>query len=93
MTNENLDSLNLDALEGDDGMTLEEIEASAKDLLWASDEMPPPENIAYSMRRIDSGLSELLEFSARTSEATERIANSLERIATAAEGAAKALHS
>ena len=81
----NHDDLNLDALANDDGpgMTEQELNDNGKEILWLTDEMAPPENIAYSLRRIDSGLSELLE-------TQERIAASLEVLAQAAQAAAKA---
>lgn len=80
----NHDDLNLDALANDDGpgMTEQEISDNGKEILWLTDEMAPPENIAYSLRRIDSGLSELLE-------TQERIASALETLAQAAKDAAK----
>lgn len=82
-----LDALNLSALEGVDlagEMTEQELEDNGKEILWLSDEMPPPENIAYSLRRLDAGLSELLEMQARLAESTDRAAMALERIANIA---------
>lgn len=82
-----LDALNLSALEGVDlagEMTEQELEDNGKEILWLSDEMPPPENIAYSLRRLDAGLSELLEMQARLAESTDRAAMALEQIANIA---------
>lgn len=82
-----LDALNLSALEGVDlagEMTEQELEDNGKEILWLSDEMPPPENIAYSLRRLDAGLSELLEMQARLTESTDRAAKALEQIAALA---------
>ena len=88
------DALNLSALEGVDLdgelMTETELEENGKELLWLSDEMPPPENVAYSLRRLDAGLSELLEITSAQGTALERIAAALEKIAGRAEKIADA---
>ena len=84
---DDLSALNLSALEGVDlagEMTEQELEDNGKEILWLSDEMPPPENIAYSLRRLDAGLFELLELQTRQTAATERGAKALEHIAALA---------
>lgn len=85
-----LDKLNLDGLEKED---LENIEANALDILWQSDELPggPAQNVAYSLRRLDAGLGELLEHSERGTATGDRIADAADRIADAAEKIAASL--
>ena len=86
-----LEELNLSKLTEID--ELQQIESEAKDLLWANDELPggAPENVAYSLRRLDAGLGELLELSERGTATGDRLADCAERIATAAEAIAATL--
>ena len=88
------DALNLSALEGVDLdgelMTEAELEANGDELLWLSGEMKAPENVAYSLRRMDAGLTELLEITSAQGSALERIAAALEKIAGRAEKIADA---
>lgn len=87
------DEMNLSALDGVDLegelMTEAELAENGKELLWLSDEMPPPENVAYSLRRLDAGLYDLIEIQAGQGTALERIATALERIADRADAVAK----
>lgn len=88
------DDLDLSALEGDNldagNMTEAELAESGKEILWLTDEMAPPENIAYSLRRMDAGISELLGVAEQEATALERIATALEKIAARAEKIADA---
>lgn len=88
-----LDALNLDALTGEDGpgFSEQELAENGKEILWLADEMPPPENIAYTLRRMDAGLSELLETQAATVEVLREISGHLATLAGAAKSAAAAL--
>lgn len=67
---------------GKNEMTVEELQEHGKEILWASDEMPPPENVAYSLRRIDGALGEIIEGVERVAIAQERIAKALEQALT-----------
>lgn len=73
-----LSALSGDGFPGDDLPTEDELAEHGKEALWLSDEMPPPENVAYSLRRIDAALGEILEISERSVSAQERIAAALE---------------
>lgn len=88
-----LDALNLSALTSDDGpgFTEQELSDNGKEILWLADEMPPPENISYTLRRMDAGLSELLEIQTATVETLREIAGHLATLAGAAKSAAAAL--
>ena len=84
-----IEELNLDGLTeigksefpgGDgDGLTEKELQEHGREILWENDELPggDAQNVAYSLRRMDAGLSELLEISERQAIAAERIADAL----------------
>jgi len=62
-----------------DAMTEDELQERGKEALWLSDEMEPPQNVAYSLRRIDGALGEIMEALQESTTAQERIATALEK--------------
>lgn len=98
-TRDPLEGMNLSGLDNlgeDDARDLEadelaKIEADGKFLLWEADELPPPENVAFSLRLIANDLSAGLEAVEKCATASERIADAAERLATAVEALTKKL--
>ena len=85
------DALDLSGLAEDDGLTLDEIQENAQDLLWEAGEMDPPHDIAYSLHRLDGAAGDALEMLDRQTRAAERQADALEKIAATFDAAVAAL--
>jgi hypothetical protein len=93
-----MEALNLDGL---DGLTLSDNpgsdpenllgEVDPKALLWESGELPPPEDVAYSLQQLCAAAGENMETASRVASALERIASALEGLNKHAATAAAAL--
>lgn len=59
---------------------LAELQETARERVWLAGELPPAEDVAYTLKRMDAAAGEGLEILERIASAGERIAAALEKL-------------